>query len=262
MANVRQFVVLQKERVAASPEQLKRAFSSFSNMTDADAVRLAIRAHGILVRQVSRDEARALQQALEAEGVGAAYIPENELPRLPEAKVLHRVELSEEALVTYDLLGRSISIPWQDVALIAAGAVSDVEMSRTHTERTELRFNMVMGVWPKQVSESSRRLQVETQMILEILLADGTTRFQIEAARFPFNYVINEPELSTQEKFSWLVRELCRRSTEAVLNGGARWLCAGHQPVPGYNSRQALHDEMIWLLWRTAQAERLTAKSL
>src|SRR6185369_10489005 len=125
MPGARQFVVLQKEAVAASPEQLKRAFSSFSNMTDADAVRLAIRAQGILVRQVNRDEARALQQALQAEGVGAAYISEEELPRLPEARVLHRLELSEKALITYDLLGRSVAIPWTDVALIAAGAVTD-----------------------------------------------------------------------------------------------------------------------------------------
>jgi len=256
MPGARQFVVLQKEAVAASPEQLKRAFSSFSNMTDADAVRLAIRAQGILVRQVNRDEARALQQALQAEGVGAAYISEEELPRLPEARVLHRLELSEKALITYDLLGRSVAIPWTDVALIAAGAVTDIEMSRTQTERTELRFNMVMGVWPKQVTESNRRLQVETQLVLEILLADGATRFKIEASRFPFNYVINEPELSTQEKFIWLVRELCRCSTEAVFNGGARWLRAGHQPVPGYNSRQALHDEMVWLLWRTTDKDK------
>src|SRR6185295_1246605 len=97
MPSSRQFAVLQKEAVAASPEQLKRAFSSFSNLTDADAVRLAIRSQGILVRQANRDEARALQQALQAEGVGAALISEADLPKLPEGHLLHRLELSPDA---------------------------------------------------------------------------------------------------------------------------------------------------------------------
>ena len=42
---------------------------------------------------------------------------------------------------------------------------------------------------------------------------------------------------------------LSRHATAATLNGGVRWLRAGNERVPGYVNRQALTDEIIWLLW-------------
>lgn len=259
MASLRQFAILQKDATGASPEQLKRAFSSFTNFTEADAVRLAVSAHGILMRHVSRDEARAFQQALQAEGVGAALVAEDELPKLPEGTMLHRLELGPVALLIYDLFGRSTAVPWTGISLIAAGEVRHVEVSRTQTERTELRLNALTGVWPKKITESQNRIHADSQLAVEILLADGASRYQIDGTRFPFNYVINEPALSTSEKFVWLVRELCHRATGALLNGGARWLRAGHDSVPGYMNRQALTDEIIWLLWQAGQKKRATA---
>jgi hypothetical protein len=259
MTGLKQFAVLQKDATGASPEQLKRAFSSFNNLTEADAVRLAVSAHGILMRHVGRDEARAFQQALQAEGVGTALVAEDELPKLPEGKLLHRLELTPAALQIYDLMGRSTAVPWNVISLLAAGAVRHVEVTRTQTERTEYRLNAFTGVWPKKISESQRKVQSESQLALEIILADGAMRYHIDGARFPFNYVINEPSLSTSQKFIWLVRELCHRVTSAVLNGGARWLRAGHESVPGYVNRQALTDEIVWLLWQTTQKKRAAA---
>ena len=249
MSNPRQFAVLQKDFSSPTAEQLKRAFRSFITLTDADAVRLAVGAHGILMRHENHDVARAFHLALQAEGIATAVVSEHDLPKLPEGKALHRLELSPQALVVFDLLGRATSIPWPEVALIGAGAVGDIEVSRTNTERTVLRFSPVFGVWPKKVTESRRQVSADTQLVLEILLADMTTRYQIEAARFPFKYVIDQPELSTVEKYIWLVREFCRHATGAKLNGGARWLRAGNERVPGYVNRQALTDEIIWLLW-------------
>src|SRR6185436_1300335 len=98
MSSFKQFAVLQKDATSPTPEQIKNAFRAFSNLTEADAVRLAVGAHGILMRQLHHDEARAFQQSLQTEGVSAAVVAEDELPRLPEARVLHRVELKPEAL--------------------------------------------------------------------------------------------------------------------------------------------------------------------
>lgn len=249
MPNPRQFAVLQKDLSSPTAEQLKRAFRSFSNLTDADAVRLAVGAHGILMRHENHDAARAIQMALQAEGIATALVSEDDLPKLPEAKVLHRLELSPQGLVIFDLLDRPTPIAWTEVSLLAAGSVGDIEVSRTKTERTELRFSPVFGVWPKHVTESRRKVTAESQLVLEILLTGKTTRYQIEAARFPFKYVIDQPELSTADKFIWLVRVFCRHATAATLNGGARWLRAGNERVPGYLNRQALTDEIIWLLW-------------
>ena len=256
MPSPRQFAVVQKDLTSPTPDQVKNAFRAFNNLTEADAVRLAVGAHGILMRQLPHDAARAFQQSLQAEGVQAAIVAEDELPKLPEARVLHRLELKPEALSVYDLMGRATPISWDMLALVAAASVRHFEVSRMQTERTVMGFSPVVGVWPKKVTESGPKVESDSQMLLEILLADGTTRYQIDAAHFPFNYVIDRPGLSTSEKYVWLVQEICRRSPRAMLNAGARWLRAGHEPLPDYASRQALTDEMIWLLWQAGEKKR------
>jgi len=61
-----QFALLQKEAIGPTADQLKRAFKAFSNLTDADAVRLAAGARGILMKHLGQDAARALQSAFQA----------------------------------------------------------------------------------------------------------------------------------------------------------------------------------------------------
>ena len=73
-----QYAVLQRDASAPQAEQIRRAFRSFSHLTDADAVRLAANAQGILLRHLSADEARAFHRALQAEGVAAAMVAESE----------------------------------------------------------------------------------------------------------------------------------------------------------------------------------------
>ena len=255
-----QFAVLQKKFGALSPEHLKRAFSAFVNLTEIDAVRLAGSARGILLRQLNRDGARALQTALEAEGVGVVIVREDELPRLPDGKSLHRVEMVPEAFIVYDLLGRPNAIDWSRIALVAAGAVGRFGFTKVQTENTDLRFNVMSGVWPKKTTEIGHKTEWDTTLILEVVLADGAGRYQIEAAEFPFKYVIDRPELSAPEKFVWLVREICRHATNAILNDGARAIYDGEESVLQYNSRQMLADEMVWLLWNHSEQARTGEK--
>jgi len=248
-----QFAVLLKEHTAPSAEAFKRAFSSFSNLTDADAVRLAVSARGILQRRLNRDAARAFHRALEAEGVAAVIVAEEELPQLPEGKMLHRVEISPEAFKLYDLAGRPTPIEWGRIALVAAATISRFEFGRTRTERTDIRFNAVSGMWPAKVEEAGHKMEWDSTQVLEIVLAGGAARYQIEAAEFPFKYVIDRADLSVTQKFIWLVREICRHAPGAVQNAGASALCNGQESVLKYASRQLLVDEMVWLLWKQAQ---------
>ena len=256
MTGQRQFAVLQKDFTSPTAEQLKRAFRSFSNLTDADAVRLAAGAHGILMRHTDGDASRAFQHALQAEGIGAVVVAEDELPKLPDGKSLQRLGISPAAFTIYDLLGRPTAIDWGEVKLVAAAALRHFEMGRTETERTVLRFNPLVGVWPKKITESARTVESGTLLSLEIILTGAVTRYQIDAARFPFNYVIDQPGLSTTEKFVWLIREICRHAKRAILNRGALCLVGGQATVPEYSNRQMLTDEMIWLLWHEAHKNR------
>lgn len=256
MTTSRQFAVLQKESTGPTADQLKRAFKSFSNLTEADAVRLASQNRGILLRQLPRGAALALQKAFQAEGVSVVVVSEDDLPRLPEGKAIHRLEISPEALVVYDLLGRPKPVPWADLALVAAGQVRHFEMGQTRKESVVMRLNPITGLRPKTVTEIAHKVEADSQRVLEILLSDALTRYQIDAARFPFKYLIDRPELSIADRFAWLVREICQRATRAIFNSGACRLRDGLEAAPEYSTRQAMADEMIWLLWHHAPANR------
>ena len=105
-------------------DRIRRAFSSFHNLTDADAIRLAASAQGILLRHLEVDAARAFQRALHAESVAAALVPESELRLLPDAVSLHRLELNPDSFVVFDLHGRAQATPWSELSLVAAGALA------------------------------------------------------------------------------------------------------------------------------------------
>ena len=140
MSATRQYAVLQKDSDRPVADQMRRAFRSFSTLTDADAVRLAANAQGILLRHLGADEARAFHRALLAEGVAAALVAENDLELLPASKSLHRLSLTEQSLEVYDLLGRAKPIRWDEIALVAAGSVRHVEIIVTPNERTGVRL--------------------------------------------------------------------------------------------------------------------------
>lgn len=252
MSVTRQYAVLQTDINRPVADPMRRAFRFFSNLTDADAIRLAANAQGILLRHLNADEARAFHRALSAEGVAAAMVAESDLELLPSSKSLHRLSLTAEALEVYDLLGRTKPIPWHEIALVAAGAVRHVDISVTQTERIGVKLHSAFGVWPKKIVESVRKVESDTQLIMEIVLTNGVARYELDAAQFPFKYAVDKPELSTREKFIWLVREIGNRAARAILNRGASDVRSGVQLVRGYPSRQAFTDEMIWLLWKAS----------
>lgn len=224
------YAVLQREAARPTAEQIRRAFRSFSHLTDADAVRLAANAQGILQRQLSADAARAFLRALQAEGVAAAIVAESELQLLPQSNSLHRLSLTETALEVYDLRGQPTAVPWGELALVAAGAVRH--------------------------EETSISLATRSQLILEIVLTGGVARYEVNADEFPFKYALDRPDLSPVQKFVWLAREIIRCATGAIRNRGARDVHEGTELVRGYPSRQVFTDEMTWLLWNAAQTNR------
>jgi hypothetical protein len=255
MASPLHYAVLQSGTVAPTAEQLKRVFREFVHLTDADAVRLAVGARGILMRHLRRDAARALQKACAAEEVDVAVVAEDELPGLPDGHSLHRLGIWPQAFTIYDLRGRRTSIPWPQITLIAAGEVLNYEAGKPRSGRSSTAFGAPIASWRKRGEESTHRMEAEPQLLLEILANENQERYQLDAAKFTFRYVIDRPGLTLQEKFIWLAREICRQATQAMLNTGARRLMQGDETVPTFMNRQAFTDEMIWLLWRSGNAK-------
>ena len=226
MSGLAHFALALKEPVNPPVEALKRAFASFTNLTESDAVRLAGGAPAFLLRHLRRDAAQALQRDLHDAGIATMLVNEEQIPSLPGAKALNRMELTSQALVAYDVLGRTRKVDWADLRLVAAATVQSAATTAP-------------------------------QMVMELLLADST-RYQVQAEGFPFKYLIDRPDLSIAQKFIWLVREICSRASQAMLNEGARAFAEGREPACRYNHAQALPDEMTWLLWQAGQAPRQT----
>src|SRR5204863_10184035 len=53
---------------------------------------------------------------------------ESDLPQLPPAKFVRRMDCLAEALVVYDPIGRAFPVSWAQVMLVAAGKVRQFEM--------------------------------------------------------------------------------------------------------------------------------------
>ena len=250
------YAVLLRNETRPAADQIRRAFSSFSHLTDADAVRLAANAEGVLMRHLSSDEARAFHRTLNAEGVDAAVVAENILPVIPKRIALHRVELTETDLVAFDQIGRPEKVAWDQVSLIALGAMTHVGFATKETTDNRRSPYPSTRLWPKQAAEVSHTLKKETQLLLEVVMADSGKCFQINAAEFPFRYVVDRPEFSLMDKIVWLAGELIRRAPKALLNRGARDVSDGVKLVRGYPTPQVFNDEMVWLLWDQAQKTR------
>jgi len=247
------YCLLQADSVAPGADQLKRAFKSLKTLTGADAVKLANDACGVLVKNLSHEDAGLLQRALQSEGVPTEIVEAGRLPRLPDAKNVRRMEFRPEALLVYDPLGRTVPVPWEHLALLSAGAVRHFDLSATRTEQSVTTFDPVRGMRTRIVTEVRHKVEDDSRLILDILVSGGSMRFQIEAGTFMFKYCFDRPELNLPQKLGLLIQMITRHTPQAVLNRGATALRDGALDNAAYASVAALFDESIWLLWRTAK---------
>ncbi len=256
MSATSHYAVLLRSETRPSADQIRRAFSSFSHLTDVDAVRLAANAEGILMQKLTSDEARAFHRALNAEGVDAVFVAENNLPALPKKFTLQRIELTDAHLVVFDQIGRPEKFAWREISLLALGAVTHFGIGHVTKVGTKMSYNPATGVWPKETVEHTHKLAKDSQLLIEIVIARSGKRFQINAAEFPFRYVVDRPEFSLVDKIVWLAGELIKRAPQALLNRGARDVRDGVKLVRGYPTPQVFNDEIVWLLWDQAQRTR------
>jgi len=248
--------LLQAGPAAPTADQLKRAFRSLRSLTDADAVKLANEACGILMKNLSPDDAGVLQRALQAEGVRTEVVEASQLPTLPEAKFVRRIEFQAPALMIYDQLGRAAPVPWDQLALLAAGGVRHFGMSTTRKEQTVNTFDPIRGFRTKVITEVRHKIEDNARLVLDIFLTGGSMRFQIEAETFSFKYCFDRPDLNLAQKLGLLIQMLAENAPQAVLNRGAAAMRAGPSGAMTYASKAALFDESTWLWWTMTRASR------
>lgn len=247
------FAILQKELVTPDVEQLKRAFKVSPYLRDIDAQNATADAHGILLRGLDSEQADALFAALQAEGVAVELVRESALPVLQPARVAKRITFEKSFFTAYDAMDNYTEVPWSSIAFLAAGYVRTGDQKRHRTAREEAQLRAVTA----QPTDDHRVLKVgdqdRYQMVLEIFLRDGSTRYGLMADEFLFEDHEGSNNWDLSMKFVDLVRQIAARAPDAGLNRGALKATGEPPELFPYPSRPAFNEELIWLLWKIAR---------
>lgn len=240
------FAVLQKTLDIPSVEKIEWALVSVPGFTRIDAQTFANDAYGILVKNISAEQATAFSQALLGQGIETEVVAENELPPLPQTKFVQRLDCTPDALLIYDPLGRSFPLPWQHVMLVAAGCVRMTDFRRVEkpswsTSNSEGGTYETTSIY--NVEERADRL------LLEIVVSGAVLRYSVSAERFRFDYLAERRAKSLPQNFALLVQDIAANAPRAVLNRGAFTLRQDESLFP-YPSKNAFFEEITWLLWR------------
>ena len=252
------YAVLQKNLEPPSIDQLKRAFRSVPGLTPADAHILGNDAFGILVKGFPLERATAMQNALATEGVETEIVSDENLPPLPEARFVHRVDCCPDALMIYDPLGRNFSVEWRHIMLIAAGRVCLTEFNRQRTERQVWRSTGRGGYYETVVDYDTKEARND-RLVLELVLSRAVLRYNITAdksAHLLFQYLGERRQAELLDNFTLLVRDVIQFAPHAAINRGAYYFRARAGQSLHYPSKNAFYEEIVWLLWRLANARQ------
>jgi hypothetical protein len=246
------FAVLQKTLDIPPVEKIEQALVSIDGFTRIDAHTFANDAYGILVKNISAEQANAFAQALYAQGVETDVVAQTELPALPQTKFVHQLDCTTEGLIIYDSIGRSFSLEWKYVMMIAAGCVRMTDFKRVERK-----------VWAASDGESAAFPQIESRnveqqnnyMLLEIVVSGAVSRYSASAEKLRFGYLGERRTKSLQQNFALLIQDLIAFAPYAMLNRGAFYLKQDHS-LFSYPSKNAFFEEITWLLWRMKREGR------
>src|SRR5215207_5811461 len=104
------FAVLQKTLDIPPVEKIEQALLSVIGFTRVDAHTFANDAYGILVKNISAEQANAFSQALLGRGIETDVVVQADLPVLPQTKFVQRLDCTPEGLLIYDPLGRTFPL--------------------------------------------------------------------------------------------------------------------------------------------------------
>jgi hypothetical protein len=246
-------VVLQK---LATPtvEQLTGAFLATGTLTRVDALTRHRDAYGILMEGLPESLAQALQTALAAEGVEAEVVPQAGIPLLPKGYALRRADLTAEALVWYDTMDRTRSLPWSQVIVIACGYVHITKSERNYLslmQRTRPINVYHADIAPPSVEE---RVVEEDILLLDLLLGAEPWRLRLTANHFNYGCLGSRKTANAGFNFPLLVNDLLHAAPRALPNRGTLAFIRENADFYRYRSSQAFEDETRWLGWKLANA--------
>lgn len=271
------FALLQSRLEIPNVDALRRAFRGVGGLAPADAPTIARDGFGILLRQLTEEDAGALQSSLAREGVATEIVDERALPAVPPSKLMRRVVYRLDAFVGYDPYDRELVIPWDRVALAAVGQMAGAgagwrsESSLDGTTQTEvLLLENLLRTGTFEVEERQPKMvrpksEIESGIwVADFILVGGEIRFTLQAHQLAIVGLGERDMEDPLTNFFTFVRDSLWQLPSALLNRAAYALreelldrlLDGHADCPRYPTRNAYHEELIWLLWRLRQSGR------
>jgi len=246
------YAVMQTAHEPPSGEQLKNAFQNVPGLTAVDVSILGKDAFGVVVKGLDLEQASAMRSALAAQGVNTEVVEEAALVELPPPKQLTKAELTSEAFLIYDVLGRSSPLAWHDILVLAAGRVRLTEFNAELVDKVVMK-RVGRRLVPTVVTESVKKEEQKDHLLLEIITAGASLRYRAVADRpeamLLFQCLGERRTRDPAMNLFLLVQELAEFAPDALPNHGAYYMCEKGDPLFSYPSQTAFYREITWLLW-------------
>lgn len=243
------YAVLQTDLNPPGHDQLRRAFRLVPGLTPYDASILGNDAFGILVKNFSADQAAALQGALRLEDIETEIVEQSLLPELPPAKLVNRLDCQPDHLLIFDPLGNSFPLEWRHVLFIAAGAVRLNEFVRHQKVRSVTHHHGDGQTIPDEY-ETVTREERNVHLLGEIIITGAALRYSFAANTFNFAGLKARNLNSPVGNFCRFIREMIQFCPHAGLNRGASGLAREAPEIFSYPTKNAFHEEIVWMLWQ------------
>jgi hypothetical protein len=252
------YLLVQRSLTPPEIEPVQRAFQTTGIFHALDAVSFVKDAFGVLAKGLNDYQAQQLQNALAVQGVEVEVVEETEWPTLPAAKRIVRASCWAEGFAPWDPLGRELHVPWDQVVVVSAGMVQEVEFGKRVTASLTTgmtRFDNGDDV--KLTNELTFKGEERNwRWAAEVILAGGL-RFIWQAHEFNYTHLGDRVSRDPAANFALFLRDLLSAVPHAALNRGA-FALRENQPAtaPRYPTRNAFAEETAWLLWRLRQVGR------
>jgi hypothetical protein len=255
------YVLMNRTLDALEQDIFAGAFRGVPGLTPMDAKLVGNAECGMLVRNLTLEQANALQSNLKAAGADIEIVAEATLPALPNGKVIRSLQSSAEVLTVRDCLQHNTAIGRKDVKLLAASSVRIATFARQRVEQEVVSTHaMHIHIHPIPIIIPMMHRETRTQYVAreseqwvlraEIISSTVAQRFVIEAEQFDYSCLGSAMTQDLATNFCLLMRQLVEKYSPSVLSRGVTSILAEPWEFAYYSNKDSFHNDLVWLLWR------------
>lgn len=197
--------------VPGDMESLEEILTELPEMDRLTALQTARSLPGIIPGCCSRETAEGAVERLAEAGLKAIAVPASEIPDLLHVQRPHRILITDEALETTDLRGRTQAWSWRDLAVISVGVVPSTAPSGFRS------IPLVASGSSHRSWNSSIKVNPRHRAEVWIVLRNGQPAICIASDEVNYEYLGDRIAPSSAANFRMLVEDLIQHSAMAWL---------------------------------------------